>query len=125
MERRNAVKRRTPELSASEQSEASLEEDELDLLSAGRSFGEAKEFMRASHLLRDCQSARGRFMRWYYDYLVSLLLLFNLYPILHPCWRLYRPLAPLGFPWPQQGAAHRLFRPDDGGLWISGNRHSR
>ena len=74
MERRNAVKRRAPELSASEQSEASLEEDELDLLSAGRSFGEAKEFMRASHLLRDCQSARGRFMRWYYDYLVSLCL---------------------------------------------------
>lgn len=60
-----------PDLTDEEQAEAVLEENELDMLAASRSFGDAKEFMRASHLLSDCQSARGRFMRWYYDFLVS------------------------------------------------------
>ena len=74
-ERRRKVKQRSPELSLEEQDEAALEENELDLLEAGRSLGDAKEFMRASHLLGDCESARGRFMRWYYDFLVHELLL--------------------------------------------------
>ena len=74
-ERRRKVKQRSPELSLEEQDEAALEENELDLLEAGRSLGDAKEFMRASHLLGDCESARGRFMRWYYDFLVRELLL--------------------------------------------------
>ena len=73
-ERRRKVKQRSPEFSLEEQDEAALEENELDLLEAGRSLGDAKEFMRASHLLGDCESARGRFMRWYYDFLVRELL---------------------------------------------------
>ena len=54
--------------------EAVWEEDEQDLLAASRALAEAKEYMRASKLLLDCKSARGRFMRWYFDFLVCPLL---------------------------------------------------
>ena len=54
--------------------EAVWEEDEQDLLAASRALAEAKEYMRASKLLLDCKSARGRFMRWYFDFLVCLIL---------------------------------------------------
>ena len=50
--------------------EVDPEEEEQDVLGAARSLAEAKEFMRASKLLQECKSARGRFMRWYYDFLV-------------------------------------------------------
>ena len=51
--------------------EADLEEDEMDELNAGRSYAEAKEFTRASHLLEKCNSAKGRFMHYYFKFLVS------------------------------------------------------
>ncbi|PAV18483.1 TPR [Pyrrhoderma noxium] len=51
--------------------EAVWEEDEQDLLAASRALAEAKEYMRASKLLLDCKSARGRFMRWYFDFLAE------------------------------------------------------
>ncbi|KLO15382.1 TPR-like protein [Schizopora paradoxa] len=51
--------------------EADLEEDEMDELNAGRSYAEAKEFTRASHLLEKCKSAKGRFMHFYFKFLAS------------------------------------------------------
>lgn len=51
--------------------EADLEEDEVDVLNAGRSYAEAKEFTRASHLLEKCRSAKGKFMHFYFKFLVS------------------------------------------------------
>ena len=68
--RRRAVRGQIIDSSANGQAEAAFEEDEQDVLAAARSYGDAKEFMRASHLLDNCKSARGRFMRWYYDFLV-------------------------------------------------------
>lgn len=53
--------------------EADSEEDEMDELNAGRSYAEAKEFTRASHLLEKCKSAKGRFMHFYFKFLVSTL----------------------------------------------------
>ncbi|KAI5121571.1 hypothetical protein M0805_000751 [Coniferiporia weirii] len=51
--------------------DAELEVDEQDTLAAARALGEAKEHMRASRLLGECRSARGRFMRWYFDFLAE------------------------------------------------------
>lgn len=50
--------------------EMDFEEDEYDVLVAGRSFANAKEFMRASNLLQSCKSSKGRFMYRYFDFLV-------------------------------------------------------
>ncbi|EJD02696.1 TPR-like protein [Fomitiporia mediterranea MF3/22] len=47
------------------------EEEEQDILAAARTYAEAKEYMRASKLLHECKSARGRFMRWYFDFLAE------------------------------------------------------
>lgn len=51
-------------------SEADLEEEEQDILAGARCLAEAKEFTRASKLLQDCKSCLGRFMKWYFDFLV-------------------------------------------------------
>lgn len=50
--------------------EAELEEDEEDLLAAGRAYADAKEYMRASNLLQNSRSAKGRFMYRYFDFIV-------------------------------------------------------
>ena len=50
--------------------EADLEEEEQDVLRGARCLADAKEYMRASKLLQDCKSARGKFMKWYFDFLV-------------------------------------------------------
>ncbi|KAL5523535.1 hypothetical protein ACEPAG_7708 [Sanghuangporus baumii] len=58
-------------LSEAEASEVDLEEEEQDILAGARSLAEAKEYMRASKLLQDCKSSRGRFMKWYFDFLAE------------------------------------------------------
>ena len=50
------------------------ETEEEDTLDCARCLAEAKEYVRASRVLGECRSARGRFMRWYFDFLVSLVL---------------------------------------------------
>ncbi|KAH8118975.1 TPR-like protein [Phellopilus nigrolimitatus] len=54
-----------------EVAEADFEEEEQDVLAAARALAEAKEYMRASKLLHECKSARGKFMRWYFDFLAE------------------------------------------------------
>lgn len=56
-------------VSASEADE--LEYEEEDVLDCARGLAEAKEYMRASKVLVECRSGRGRFMKWYFDFLVS------------------------------------------------------
>ena len=58
--------------------DANLEEDEQDILAAGRTFADAKEFMRASDLLQNCKSSRGRFMYRYFDFLVRIVVRLHL-----------------------------------------------
>ena len=53
-----------------EDTETDLEEEEQDVLAGARALGEAKEYRRASALLEECKSGRGKFMRWYFDFLV-------------------------------------------------------
>lgn len=55
--------------------EADLEDREQDLLVAARSYADAKEFLRAAHLLVDCQSAKAKFMRVYNEFLVCCFFL--------------------------------------------------
>ena len=59
--------------------ETDLEEDEQDVLAAGRTFADAKEFMRASDLLQNCKSSKGRFMYRYFDFLVRVVACLCLY----------------------------------------------
>jgi hypothetical protein len=51
--------------------ESELEDDEQDLLAAGRSYADAKEYTRAARLLLDCKSAKGKFMSLYFQFLAS------------------------------------------------------
>lgn len=69
-DRRKAKAKWPQSASPQETAEAELEEEEQDVLAGARSLGEAKEYMRASKMLHECKSARGRFMRWYFDFLV-------------------------------------------------------
>lgn len=60
------------DLDADAEAEADLEEDEQDVLAAARAYADAKEFMRASSVLKECKSAKGRFMDRYFEFLVCV-----------------------------------------------------
>lgn len=56
------------------QQELEWEAQDHDMLAAARSFFEAKEFVRAAHWLRSCQSSKARFLSIYSEYMVNELL---------------------------------------------------
>lgn len=53
------------------QQELEWETQDQDLLIAARAFFEAKEFVRAAHWLRSCQSSKARFLSIYSEYMVN------------------------------------------------------
>ncbi|KAI0036954.1 TPR-like protein [Vararia minispora EC-137] len=47
------------------------DEDEDDVLNEGMACFQAREFARASHILKECRTSRGRFLRVYSQYLAT------------------------------------------------------
>jgi hypothetical protein len=58
--------------------EAEYELREEDVLATARACMDAREFQRAVHLLRDCKSARARFLSVYNQFMVRLAEMFSL-----------------------------------------------
>lgn len=50
--------------------ERALEKEEEDTLFAARSCFEAREFYRATHLLKECKSSKARFLKLYCQFIV-------------------------------------------------------
>lgn len=50
--------------------EHAFEAQEEDVILTGRSYFEAREFYRVNVLLKDCKSAKARFLRIYSQFLV-------------------------------------------------------
>lgn len=48
-----------------------LERQEEDLIFSARSCFDTREFHQAAHLLKDCQSPKGTFLRLYSQFIVS------------------------------------------------------
>ncbi|TFY83571.1 hypothetical protein EWM64_g439 [Hericium alpestre] len=48
-----------------------LEDNEEDVLAAGKACFDTKEYTRAAHILKDCISSRGQFLMLYSQYLAS------------------------------------------------------
>lgn len=51
--------------------ELDLEYQEEDVLATARACIEAREFLRATHLLRECRSSKARFLSVYSQFIVS------------------------------------------------------
>lgn len=50
--------------------ELELENIDADYIAAARAMFDAKEFSRVAHWLKDCQSAKAKFLRIYSDFMV-------------------------------------------------------
>lgn len=53
--------------------EYELEKNDQDIIAAARAYMESREYLRAVHVLRTCESSKGRFLSIYSQFLVSTL----------------------------------------------------